>query len=394
MAENGDRPDRARRRLLQATVCSTLAASLLPPALRAAPAGCTPWASWTSFVARHIDGSGRVIDFANVDQRSTSEGQSYALFFALVNNDPELFERLLSWTRRNLCGDAPEQRLPAWLWGHAGDGQWRVLDQNSASDADLWIAYALIEAGRLWQRPAYANAGLQLLHLVRKQEVAELPGLGPMLLPGRQGFTGAGRWLLNPSYLPLQLLRRFAEVDPNGPWPEIATSAARLLRESATAGFAPDWIGWDGNAFVIDPAKGKLGSYDAIRVYLWAGMLDAKDPLRAGLLAKLSGPLRRLEAQGRFAEKIDSTDGVGTGQPPAGFAAALLPYLSALRQPALLQAQRQLIPEATQPAAAQLPYYERMLVLFGQGWLEHRYRFSADGRLTPGWRSNACSART
>ena len=167
-----------------------------------------------------------------------------------------------------------------------------------------------------------------------------------------------------------------------------------MLRDSAPVGLAPDWTVWDGKAFSPDPQRGNVGSYDAIRVYLWAGMLDAGEPLRTKLLRDLSGPMDLLAAQGNFAEKIDTTRGVGTGAAPVGFSAALLPYLSALRQPALLKAQAQRLPAAAQPAATALPYYERTLALFGQGWLENRYRFAADGRLLPAWRTPACSART
>ncbi|WP_426803193.1 cellulose synthase complex periplasmic endoglucanase BcsZ [Xanthomonas campestris] len=382
-----------RRSLLRAGALSGLAA-VLPAGVLAAPLQCGAWPLWDAFVAKHIQPDGRVVDFLNPDQRSTSEGQSYALFFALVNNDAVLFDKVLGWTRHNLCAGRPDLNLPAWLWGRDSSGDWRVLDPNTASDGELWIAYALLEAGRLWNRPGYTKAGQQVLQLIRTQEVANLPGLGPMLLPGRTGFTAPGRWTLNPSYLPLQVLRRCANADPKGPWAAIALNATRVLRDSAPVGLAPDWTVWDGKAFSPDPQRGNVGSYDAIRVYLWAGMLDAGEPLRTKLLQDLSGPMDLLAAQGNFAEKIDTTRGVGTGAAPVGFAAALLPYLSALRQPALLKAQAQRLPAAAQPAAAALPYYERTLALFGQGWLENRYRFAADGRLLPAWRTPACSART
>jgi len=388
--------DPARRRWLGGALALAAAAMArragavsLPPCAAAAA-----WPAWQAFVARHVQDDGRVVDFATPDLRSTSEGQSYALFFALVDNDPLLFERVLGWTRHNLMGGNAYDSLPAWLWGRAGDGQWRVLDQNNATDADLWIAYTLLEAGRLWERRGYTSAGLRKLQLARQSLIAEVPGLGPMLLPGRTGFHDGKRWTFNPSYVPLQLLRRFAAVDSKGPWRALAASSARMISGSAPVGFAADWIAWDGRAFGIDPAKGSTGSYDAIRVYLWAGMLDAKEPLRAALLRDLSGPAQMLRAQGKFAEKIDVVHGVGTGAAPVGFAAALLPYLAALGEGEPLKTQQQRIPAATTPAADALPYYERNLVLFGQGWLENRYRFSADGRLLPAWRSRPCSATT
>ncbi|KQQ82853.1 1,4-D-glucanase [Xanthomonas sp. Leaf131] len=382
-----------RRSLLRAGALAGLAA-LLPASASAAGGHCGPWPLWNAFVSKHIQPDGRVVDFLNPDQRSTSEGQSYALFFALVNNDQVLFDKVLGWTRHNLCGGRPDLNLPAWLWGRDDSGSWRVLDPNTASDGELWIAYALLEAGRLWSRPGYAKAGQQILQLMRQQEVVTLPGMGAMLLPGRAGFVEDQRWTLNPSYLPIQVLRRCANADPKGPWAVIASNAARVLRDSAPVGFAPDWTLWDGTRFSPDPKRGNVGSYDAIRVYLWAGMLDAGEPLRATLLQDLSGPADLLAAQHPFAEKIDTTRGVGTGTLPAGFSAALLPYLSALGQPALLKAQAQRIPAAAQPAAAALPYFERTLALFGQGWLENRFRFAADGRLLPAWRTPACSAKT
>ncbi|MFB0112603.1 cellulose synthase complex periplasmic endoglucanase BcsZ [Xanthomonas euvesicatoria] len=382
-----------RRRLLHAGALAGVAA-VVPAAARAAPSQCGPWPLWSAFVDKHIQPDGRVVDFLNPDQRSTSEGQSYALFFALVNNDQVLFDKVLSWTRHNLCGGRPDLHLPAWLWGRDGGSAWRVLDANTASDGELWIAYALLEAGRLWSRPGYLKAGQQMLQLIRTQEVATLPGLGPMLLPGRTGFVDNGRWTLNPSYLPIQVLRRCANADPKGPWAAIAANSARVLRDSAPVGFAPDWTVWDGKTFNADPKRGNVGSYDAIRVYLWAGMLDAGEPLRARLLKDLSGPADLLAAQQTPAEKIDTARGVGTGALPVGFSAALLPYLSALGKPALLKAQAQRVPAATQPAAAALPYFERTLALFGQGWLENRYRFAADGRLLPAWRTPACAATT
>lgn len=378
-------PAPPRRRFLQALAAAGVAAALPLDAL--AQACGTPWREWRAFVDRHIEADGRVVDHLNTDLRSTSESQSYGLFFALVDNDPILFDRILAWTRRHLCRGRADLNLPAWLWGRAADGQFRVLDNNTASDGEVWIAYALLEAGRLWKRPGLVEAGRQTLALMRTAEVVELPGFGPMLLPGNRGFVQADRWTLNPSYLPLFVLRRFAAVDARGPWARLAERSVAMVRASAPVGFAPDWIAWNGKAFVVDPAKGATGSYDAIRCYLWAGMTDPADPLRRTLLDGLSGPASLLRAKAGFAEKIETRRGVGTGAPSPGFAAALLPYLSALGQPALAKVQLARI-----PAAGTLNYYDRALVLFGKGWMDRRYRFSADGRLLPAW-SSPCSAR-
>jgi endo-1,4-beta-D-glucanase Y len=98
------------------------------------------------------------------------------------------FDRVLNWTQANLAGGDLQTHLPAWLWGKNKDGEWKTLDPNSASDADIWMAYTLVEAGRLWKIPVYANLGRQMMAQIAKTEVADLPGFGLMLLPGPTGF--------------------------------------------------------------------------------------------------------------------------------------------------------------------------------------------------------------
>ncbi|MDX5194348.1 cellulase, partial [Salmonella enterica subsp. enterica serovar Weltevreden] len=93
------------------------------------------------------------------------------------------------------------QQLPAWIWGKTGES-WGVIDANSASDADLWIAFTLLEASRVWCNPAYADKARALGELILNKESMEVSGLGLSILPGRTGFVqDDGAVKLNPSYL-------------------------------------------------------------------------------------------------------------------------------------------------------------------------------------------------
>ncbi|MGS7837281.1 glycosyl hydrolase family 8 [Stenotrophomonas maltophilia] len=186
--------DLQRRRLLQAAATLPL---LGWRHAQAAPAA--RWPAWQVLVDSSLSRDGRMIDRSQDDQRSTSEGQSYALFFALADNDQALFDRILGWTQDNLAGGDMRQHLPAWLWGRDDKGSWRVLDGNPASDSDLWLAYALLEGARLWRRPALKAIAEGMLAQVRAREIVDLPGLGPMLLPGPQGFTEGDATRVNPS---------------------------------------------------------------------------------------------------------------------------------------------------------------------------------------------------
>ncbi|HEY2254223.1 MAG TPA: cellulose synthase complex periplasmic endoglucanase BcsZ [Variovorax sp.] len=382
---------RDRRRWLGALALLPLAARL-PAAAQQASGACLPATDWSSFAARHLQADGRIVDFDTPQQQSTSEGQSYGLFFALVHNDRQAFERVLSWTESNLAEGSLATRLPAWQWGRKSDNSWGVLDDNPASDSDLWIAYALLEAGRLWNEPRFQALGRAVLAQVARDEVVTLPGLGRMLLPWPQSVATGPLWRLNPSYLPLQLLRRFQQVDGQGPWGEIADNAVRMIATVTPQGFAPDWCAWSDKdrAFAPDPEKGTVGSYDAIRVYLWAGMLSASDPAHQPLLKSLYGPRRTLELPRPMPEFVDTATGTPRGTGPVGFSGALLPYLKSQGLTSLLDTElarvRARVGSPAQPTSAPLPYYERILLLFGQAWLDGRFAFSRTGQLQTHWR--------
>ncbi len=364
-----------------AALALTLCLGLLP--LEASAASCD-WPAWGHYKTAMMSRDGRIIDRSTKQLITTSEGQSYGLFFALLANDRQSFARLLDWTRNNLADGSLEAHLPAWQWGQSEAGKWQVLDSNNASDADLWIAYSLLEAGRLWQWPAYVALGQNMLWRIAAQSLRPLPQLGLMLLPGDVGFDGSDGWRLNPSYLPPQLLSRFASVAPI--WAELAANQQRLLIEGSPKGFAPNWLLWtSAGGWAPDPKDGSTGSYDAIRVYLWVGML-AKDAANRQALQAHFAPMAALtQTLGYPPESVNALTGQSTGTGPVGFSAALLPLLASVDSPAYTV---QLTRVQQDPPAADA-YYNQSLLLFGQGWNEQRYRFDKDGQLLPAW-VNTC----
>ncbi len=164
------------------------------------------------------------------------------------------------------------------------------------------------------------------------------------------------------------------------------SKATRLLQESAPLGFAPDWVDWQGEkGWQVTTDKGPQGSYDAIRVYLWLGMLNDEDPAKASLVAHFTPMLESTAALGAVPERVDTRSGQTQGRGPVGFAAALLPLSQG--QPMLASLREQVKQHGEQADA----YYGSVLTLFGAGWDQGRYRFAADGTLQPGW-SESCQA--
>ena len=100
------------RSICAASVCAVLAGL------------CTSaqaWDKWDAFKAANVNDSFRVVDYSDNRRITTSEGQSYAMFFALVAGDKDSFEKLLKWTENNLASGDITKYKPSWLWGKHGN---------------------------------------------------------------------------------------------------------------------------------------------------------------------------------------------------------------------------------------------------------------------------------
>jgi len=381
-------------------------ALLVPLAARAESCSLQNWPLWKDYAERFVQKDGRMLGSSMDPNQSSSEGQAYGMFFALVGNDPLTFETLWHWTRDNMAGADIAQNLPGWLWGATNSGTWGVLDRNSASDADLWMAYALLEADRLWHKPEYRSDAQRILDNLDKTLVRNIPGLGRMLLPGPVGYEHPDQlWRFNASYTPIPLLRRFSLESPSGAWKEIAESTAKMIADKNMNrfGFVPDWVGYRGTdvnkgMFVVDKFTSAQGSYDAIRTYLWAGLTSPADPLAKPILDSLDGMAQSVASTGVPPEKVQVVTGVTEGIGPYGFSASLVPYLRAKGLPLLADQQLRIVDEAiahyrnpADPAYNQHQYYHVMLSLFALGWSEKRYQFNKDGTLKVSWEAPCAS---
>lgn len=341
---------------------------------------------WKSYTAAFMDDQIRVID-RDAGDRSTSEGQAYAMFFALVANDRSRFDGLLHWTEANLASGDLSTHLPAWEWGKGANNKWGVIDSNSASDADVWMAYTLLEAGRAWNQTRYTTLGTALAKRIAAEEVAQIPGLGKTLLPGAQGFHHDNVFRLNASYLPPQLFLQLGHELPDGPWEQIVTQIPQIVRGSAPGGFAADWV-------EFSPGKGFTPSaecsYDAIRVYLWTGMLDASTQ-RDEILKALPGMARYLRNDATPPSKVKADGSIEDPHSPVGFSAALVPYLAALGEDSLEKQQLSRVQAEFNSAKGlygnPAKYYDQNLVLFSLGWNTHQFRFDSQGALKLAWKN-------
>lgn len=243
--------------------------------------------SWVIYRQQFIQEDGRVIDYEASD-RSTSEGQAYAMLRAVLIDDPDTFAITLDWAEKNLKrldpkGKAVDQ-LWAWKWGKE-QGKWGPIDKNFASDADIDAVTALILASRRWNRPDYLDlAKIKLQDLWRFSTVAA-PGGKRYLLPGPvEAFVPTPTtFYLNPSYLAPYAFRLFAQVDSKNNWLGLVESSYQVLEkssETSALGLPSDWIAMDaktGKFSAIPPGINleSVYSFDAYRVW-WRVAWDAE----------------------------------------------------------------------------------------------------------------------
>jgi endoglucanase len=343
-----------------------------------------PWFSWHRYADDFVQKDGRVIEDRD-GARTTSRSQAYALFFALVADDRRRFASILSWADGHLADGQLGAHLPASVWGRRDDGSFGVIDAQPAAGADLWFAYDLLEAARLWKQPRLAVTGRALLARVAADQTGAV-GVqrAPMLLPHRAAEAAQALVVLHPGDFAEFQFRYFEETDPSGPWRAIWQTYLRLLQPAVRHGVVPGRFTVDAQGQVADPPGSDDGDIEALRVYLWTGMTPV--PRRA--LLDVLAPAAMLiqnppQAPAPFAAVFGRPGGEGSDT----FSAAMLPFALALDNSAAAESLARRADEFRRSEMRQLPLTadEASLQLFGEGWYHHRFRFDADGRLQPRW---------
>jgi len=229
--------------------------------------------TWAYYRRHFVSKDGRVIDFFQ-KKTSHSEGQGYGMLLAVAHKDRASFNRIYQWTRENLMVRADP--LSTWQWGMHINGQWDILDYNNATDGDLLIAWALLDASQLWSEPALADHALSIITAIKKSLVIKKYGR-MILLPGYFGFSSPEAVIINPSYFVYPAFEKFAQIDDPGFWRTLAAHSFELtFGHSLTQLELPcDWISMDETGVKINKKRSKNFGYEAIRIPLYMAMSDA-----------------------------------------------------------------------------------------------------------------------
>jgi len=272
--------------------------------------------SWVIYRQQFIQEDGRVIDYEASD-RSTSEGQAYAMLRAVLINDPTTFGITLDWAEKNLkrfnAQGSPSDQLWAWKWGQETPGKWGPIDKNFASDADIDAITALILASRRWNQPEYLDLARTKLRDLWKFSTLAVPGGKRYLLPGPvEAFVPSpSTAYLNPSYFAPYAFRLFAQVDRDHDWLSLVNSSYDALEKSSkvsAVGLPSDWIALDTKTGKFGPVPSdrqlqSVYSFDAYRVW-WRVAWDAAWFQSPEAQRYLSTATKHLQTQLRLQQRL------------------------------------------------------------------------------------------
>lgn len=214
----------------------------------------------TSFMSK----DGRIID-PDKNNITTSEGQSYIMLRSLTIGDKETFDLAYKWAKDNL---QREDKLFAWLWGKNENGEYKILDNNSATDADIDIAFALIVAYEKWNHYYYLAEALPLIGSIWDNETKKI-GEYLVLMPGAQQTLNE-QIEVNPSYFSPYAFRFFQKYDDLHDWNCLIDSSYYYLIQSSSkteTQLPPNWFYIKNGEIVLDDSEKSDFSYDAVRCF-------------------------------------------------------------------------------------------------------------------------------
>lgn len=229
---------------------------------------------WVNFRGRYMAPDGRVVDSGN-GHVSHTEGQGFSMLMAVRADDRASFDRIWGWTRRMLA--RPRDALFSWRYRPADANP--VGDPNNATDGDLFLAWALLEAGEAWGLPEYTQSAQAIGRDILRYLVRGAGGM-ILLLPGARGFDRRDHVVVNPSYYCFPAIRRLAAAVPDPAWVRLAGDGLTLLRGARFGrwGLPPDWlaVAKADRRLTLPSNWAPRFSYDAVRVPLylaWAGLM-------------------------------------------------------------------------------------------------------------------------
>lgn len=221
--------------------------------------------SYESYKKNFMSKDGRIIDYEK-NSITTSEGQSYMMLRSLAVGDKSAFNLTYKWAKNNLQRN---DKLFAWLWGKNKQGKYEILDNNTASDADVDIAFALILAYEKWGDYKCLQEAKEIINSIWENETR--PVGSKLVLSTGVVQNKDEKIELNPSYFAPYAFRFFQKYDELHDWNLLIDSSyyylSKVTNETET-NLPPNWFLIENGQIILENSERSDFSYDAIRVFM------------------------------------------------------------------------------------------------------------------------------
>lgn len=309
---------------------------------------------WERYKSSFVQKDGRVID-KHQSGVSHSEGQGYGMLNSVYYNDRAAFDAIWRWTQDNM--QSRKDNLLPWSWGKRYNGQWGVIDYNNATDGDILVAYALLNAAGRWNEPTFRQHGLKIIEGLRNNLFVQYDGKS-YLLPAYFGFQKEDELVLNPSYLIFPAYRLFSEVDNKPFWDNIYRDSLLIIKKASFGKMklTPDWVIVRKTGISIWEERAPLFGYESIRTILYLSW-EKKPAFPEGL----NELLKFYEKNGYLPVNVDLIKNqVSIEEAPSGFYAV---YARAAEKIGRKDLGRLLLKKALEKAESEKDNYYSMSLL-------------------------------
>jgi endo-1,4-beta-D-glucanase Y len=254
------------------------------------------------FLDEYAESDGRVVR-RDEGGDVVSEGQAYGMLIAAAIGDQRRFLTIWRWTKDHLR--RPDGLL-SWRWA---DDQ--VIDSNSAADADLDAARALVLAGSRFNAPKLTEEGKRMGAVILQSESVPIgTRVAPEsdVVPVGTGMAGAGQVLVagnwattppytvNAGYFSPRAEDELAKISADHRWRDL-TRTQRVLgwQLVGTSSLPPDWATVDASGTAAPtgaPGGGPVHfGLDAARLPVrYAESCDAADRELAAAMRPILAP--------------------------------------------------------------------------------------------------------
>lgn len=203
---------------------------------------------------------GWIID--NYSKKVHSEGMGVGMLAAVHQRDFAKF--------KSLWANAQKMQRDDFLFAWDYDlNTMKVADNNNATDGDLYIAGALLQASKVFNMPQYRKEAVAILATV-EDKLIQPTTHGLVLSPAESGFEEDGVAVINLSYYLLPLFDDFQQATGNNKWLSLKQEALAMLKYAYFGKYQlpPDWL------MLTDPVspwhnRDKVFGYEAIRIPLY-----------------------------------------------------------------------------------------------------------------------------